>query len=434
LQGLCLKQGIAAAVALAAVACSAPAAMAGGADRYAEPGGDGPEPCLEANPCNIEVAVESAPGSTVVHLLPGDYSLSDTLTIPGTAFVTSDGFFDGSGTATITVTENNADGVFVPSGASSVLTGLEIVLDSTSSSNSALEMQGGLGQGLTVSTTNADRACNVVNATLSDSYCSTSRAGGVAAGSVTTGSGTGTLRNVTATAVQSNGVAVWAAASAGNTVTLNGRNVIALSNGPDENASAIGAGAIATVDLTFSNFSDMGPVIETGGGDASITLTGEDSTNQDDPSGDDNPHLVSPHLGDAHQMETSPTIDAGSDAPPLGSIDIDADMRFIGDAPDIGADEFVPLPADTDAPDTEITKKPKKKSTKRKAKLKFESSEDGSTFECKLDKKPFKACDSPFKKKVKASKKHKFLVRAIDAAGNTDPTPAKAKWKVLAKD
>jgi len=31
---------------------------------------------------------------------------------------------------------------------------------------------------------------------------------------------------------------------------------------------------------------------------------------------------------------------------------------------------------------------------------------------------------------VKADKKHKFLVRAIDAAGNVDPTPAKRKWKV----
>jgi CSLREA domain-containing protein len=85
---------------------------------------------------------------------------------------------------------------------------------------------------------------------------------------------------------------------------------------------------------------------------------------------------------------------------------------------------------DTIAPETTLTKKPKKKSTKRKAKFKFESSEDGSTFECKLDKKPFKPCTSPFKKKVKP-KKHKFKVRAIDAAGNVDPTPAKAKFKVL---
>jgi hypothetical protein len=88
---------------------------------------------------------------------------------------------------------------------------------------------------------------------------------------------------------------------------------------------------------------------------------------------------------------------------------------------------------DTVAPETTITKKPKKKSTKRKAKFKFESSEDGSTFECKLDKKPFKPCASPFKKKVKP-KKHKFKVRAIDAAGNVDPTPAKAKFKVLKRE
>lgn len=90
--------------------------------------------------------------------------------------------------------------------------------------------------------------------------------------------------------------------------------------------------------------------------------------------------------------------------------------------------------ADVDPPETTITKKPKKKAKKVKVKVKFTSSEAGSTFECKLDKKAFKPCSSPFKKKkVKAGRKHKFLVRAKDAAGNVDATPAKAKWKVKKK-
>lgn len=108
-------------------------------------------------------------------------------------------------------------------------------------------------------------------------------------------------------------------------------------------------------------------------------------------------------------------------------------LDFVGATQTTAADgtsEMAVEEIDVTVPDTTITKKPKKKSTKRKAKFKFESSEDGSTFECKLDKKPFKSCESPFKKKVKP-KKHKFLVRAIDAAGNVDPTPAKAKFKVL---
>jgi DNA-binding beta-propeller fold protein YncE len=88
--------------------------------------------------------------------------------------------------------------------------------------------------------------------------------------------------------------------------------------------------------------------------------------------------------------------------------------------------------ADTDPPETTITKKPKKKTKKRKARFKFASDEPGSTFQCKLDKKDFKPCDPAEKFKVKR-RKHKLRVRAVDAAGNVDPTPAKHKWKVKKK-
>jgi DNA-binding beta-propeller fold protein YncE len=88
---------------------------------------------------------------------------------------------------------------------------------------------------------------------------------------------------------------------------------------------------------------------------------------------------------------------------------------------------------DTTPPDTKITKKPKRETTKRKAKFKFKATEPESTFECKLDRKPFKPCDSPYKKRVKR-KRHRFKVRAIDSAGNVDPTPAKRKWKVIEPD
>jgi hypothetical protein len=49
---------------------------------------------------------------------------------------------------------------------------------------------------------------------------------------------------------------------------------------------------------------------------------------------------------------------------------------------------------------------------------------------CKLDRKPFRRCGSPFKRKVKPGK-HSFKLEAIDAAGNVDPTPASYKWKVI---
>ncbi len=93
--------------------------------------------------------------------------------------------------------------------------------------------------------------------------------------------------------------------------------------------------------------------------------------------------------------------------------------------------EWAPAPPDTAAPETEITKAPKDRSAKRKAKYRFESSEQGSTFECKLDKAGFKPCLSPRRYKRLKPKRHRFRVRATDAAGNTDPTPAKDRFRVL---
>jgi virginiamycin B lyase len=86
--------------------------------------------------------------------------------------------------------------------------------------------------------------------------------------------------------------------------------------------------------------------------------------------------------------------------------------------------------ADTKPPQTKITKHPPKKTKKHKVKFKFKSSEPNSTFECKLDKGKFKKCKSPKKYKRLKKGKHKFAVRAIDAAGNVDPTPARSKFKV----
>ncbi len=88
--------------------------------------------------------------------------------------------------------------------------------------------------------------------------------------------------------------------------------------------------------------------------------------------------------------------------------------------------------ADKKAPETTIIKGPRGRSHKRTAKFKFVSSEPNSTFQCKLDKKPFKRCRSPKKYKRLKPGKHVFKVRAIDAAGNIDKTPAKRKFRVVA--
>jgi bacillolysin len=89
--------------------------------------------------------------------------------------------------------------------------------------------------------------------------------------------------------------------------------------------------------------------------------------------------------------------------------------------------------ADSTAPNTKITKHPKKKSHDRDAKFRFTSSESGSTFECKLDGKLWKSCSSPKKYQDLDYGKHTFKVRATDAAGNRDATPDTFTWKIVRK-
>jgi large repetitive protein len=60
----------------------------------------------------------------------------------------------------------------------------------------------------------------------------------------------------------------------------------------------------------------------------------------------------------------------------------------------------------------------------------FASSESGSSFECALDGAPFAPCTSPASYSSLALGPHQLEVRAIDAAGNVDATPAIYTWTV----
>jgi hypothetical protein len=80
-------------------------------------------------------------------------------------------------------------------------------------------------------------------------------------------------------------------------------------------------------------------------------------------------------------------------------------------------------------PDTTVTKAPRKKSTKRKAKISFASTIAGSTFTCAVDKKAATPCTSPFKKKFKYGK-HTVVITATSPLGMVDATPVTVKFKV----
>ncbi len=64
----------------------------------------------------------------------------------------------------------------------------------------------------------------------------------------------------------------------------------------------------------------------------------------------------------------------------------------------------------------------------------FTSNEPGSTFECQLDDGPFQACTSPQAYNKLSDGQHAFRVKATDASGNMDPSPAVFRWTVQAGD
>ncbi|MDD5223629.1 MAG: fibronectin type III domain-containing protein [bacterium] len=86
---------------------------------------------------------------------------------------------------------------------------------------------------------------------------------------------------------------------------------------------------------------------------------------------------------------------------------------------------------DTIPPDTSITAQPSNPTSQVSAGFSFTSSEGGPTFECKLDKNPWEICASPKSYPGPLTEgNHFFNVRAIDLAGNIDPTPASYTWLI----
>ena len=100
-------------------------------------------------------------------------------------------------------------------------------------------------------------------------------------------------------------------------------------------------------------------------------------------------------------------------------------------APDPGPQPNPGPGADTSPPETTIVSGPKRRTARRTARFRFRASEPGVRFQCKLDRRRWKPCSSPRTLKRLRVGRHRFSVRAIDAAGNVDPTPAKRRWRVV---
>jgi Bacterial TSP3 repeat/Right handed beta helix region len=89
-----------------------------------------------------------------------------------------------------------------------------------------------------------------------------------------------------------------------------------------------------------------------------------------------------------------------------------------------------PPPTDTTPPETTISSGPAGTTTATGANFEFSSSESGSTYQCSLDSGSWTSCISPKAYSGLAVGSHAFAVKATDAAGNTDASPATRSWTV----
>lgn len=412
--------------------------------RHASPAGTGgPGACPAVDPCSLEDAVEGAADSDEVVVAGGSYDLGSS----GVSVSNAIDVHAAPGASPLIFSTGGI--VVLVSNAGATLTDVRIRSDSASPGSAALLITAGLGRRLDARGGLA-ASCALHDGRLTDSFC-------VGPGNALRGislSGTKAPRAVNVTAISSGAAAVLAEETGGATVNMTISNVIADGQGAD--LLTVRSTGTATMAVDHSNYGSASSI----GGATPPPAPG--GTNQD--SDVDPPAFVNAAGGDYHQLFGSPTINQGdSGAADLGPTDIDGDPRTVGAGTDMGADEYVPPPPDPDpdpdpgpdpvdriAPETRFTKTPKKKVTSRKKRVRVKyrfTGTDASArsasasaiagFECKLDRKAFKPCTSPFKPKVKTKggkgKKHRVKVRAVDAAGNVDATPAKHSFRAKRK-
>lgn len=109
--------------------------------------------------------------------------------------------------------------------------------------------------------------------------------------------------------------------------------------------------------------------------------------------------------------------------PPAGS-------RLVPAESDGPTGRFITLIEDTDPPTASFTSGPSAKTTSTSASFGLKSSEDKTTFQCRLDGGSFAACHSPFTVAGLGEGRHEVDVRAVDLVGNLQPTPSAFTWQV----
>ncbi len=85
---------------------------------------------------------------------------------------------------------------------------------------------------------------------------------------------------------------------------------------------------------------------------------------------------------------------------------------------------------DATPPNTTIDSGPSGTTNDQTPSFAFSATKPGSSFACRIDSGPYAPCRSPYTASRLADGPHTFSVRATDASGNVDPTPASRRFKV----
>ncbi len=331
-----------------------------------------------------------------------------------------------AGPATITngtISNNSVEGegggavVTVASGQTVAISG------TTFSNNSATVTGGALGNGGAIATTGNDGTLNLTNVTISGNRADNNGGGAYIAGTGSVHPTNVTITNNTADFDNnasgtgggihhnSSTVTLLDTIVAGNfNSTAAVRDDIAGASGGSNNLVGDGTGSSgltngANGNVVGSGASPVDPLLDTLAANGGTTLT----------------HAL---------LAGSPAINAGDNAT-CAPTDQRGIARSGGGATcDIGAYELV----DAIPPDTTITANPTNPSASANASFSVTGSDSGGSglagFECQLDGSGFSACTSPQSYIALADGSHTFQVRAVDGAGNLDPTPASFTWMV----
>ncbi len=98
----------------------------------------------------------------------------------------------------------------------------------------------------------------------------------------------------------------------------------------------------------------------------------------------------------------------------------------------LNVDRSIDVALDVTPPNTTITARPPSPTRLKTATFRFTSTQAGSTFQCRHMMGAWTACASGKTYTGLKPGLHTFRVRAIDPAGNMDPTAAVVTWRVNA--